>query len=90
MLDVALDELSRRRVKELRPAQIGPDVEQRHDVLQLIAESERAAGLVGPAARPDSTRQRLVQQPAVDEEVERVVGRVDLKRAENLVPRALG
>ena len=72
------------------PGQLRPRVQQRQDVLQLIAESERAAGLIGAAARPDAAAQRLVQQPAVDDEIERVVGRVHLDRAEALVPHPLG
>ena len=57
-------------------------VDQRHRVLQLVAEAERAAGLVEAAARPQAAGQRLVEQPAVGQHVERRVGRLDLDRAE--------
>ena len=64
----------------------GPRVEQRQHVLQLIAEAERAARLVRAAARPDAAAQRLVEQPAIDDQVERIVWRLHLHGAERLVP----
>ena len=90
VLHVPLDELPRRGVQEVRAAQIRPRVHQREHVLELIAEAEGAAGLVGAAARPDAAAQRLVQQPAIHDEIERIVGRADLHGAERLVPHALG
>ncbi len=50
-------------------------VDQRHRVLQLVAETERAAGLVVAAARPEAARERLIEQPAVGQHVERRIGR---------------
>ena len=90
VLHVALDELPRRGVHQLRAAEVGPHVEQRQHVLQLIAEPEGAAGLIRTAPRPDAARQRLIEQPAIDDQIERVVWRADLDRAEHLVPGALG
>ena len=55
-------------------------------VLQLIAESEGAAGLVRPTTRPDPATERLIQQPAVHQQIERIVGRAYLDRAERVVP----
>src|SRR5207247_11347374 len=43
---------------------------QRHDVLELVAESVSAAGLVEGRACPDAARERLVEQPSVEEDVE--------------------
>ena len=51
--------------QQVPAAEVRPRVEQRQHVLELIAEPERAAGLVRAAARPDPTAQRLVEQPAV-------------------------
>ena len=59
---------------------------QRHRVLQLVAES---VGAPRPDRRPCAPRaagQRLVQQPAIDEEVHRAVRRLDLDRAERCRP----
>ena len=61
-------------------------VDERHHVLQLVAETERPARLIEAAARPDTAGERLVQQPAVGQQVERRVGRLDVDRAERVVP----
>ena len=66
--------------------QRGLRVHQRHRVLQLVAEAEGAARLVVAAARPDAAGERLVQQPAVGQQVERRIGRLHLHRAERVVP----
>ena len=75
VLDVAFDELPRRGQQQMRAAEIRPRVEQRQHVLQLIAEAERAARLVRAAPRPDAAAERLIQQPAIHDQVERVVRR---------------
>ena len=54
MLDVPLDELPRGGQQEMRTTQIRLRIEQRQDVLQLIAESVRASRLVRSAAGPDA------------------------------------
>ena len=61
-------------------ASCGAAEKQRHHVLQLIAEAERAARLVIAGARPDAARQRLIEQPAVHQHVERIVRRAHLDR----------
>jgi len=45
-------------------------VDERHHVLQLIAETEGPTGLVGPAPRPKTARQSLIQEPPVGEHIE--------------------
>src|ERR1039458_3850237 len=40
-------------------------VDERHGVLQLIAEAEGAPGLVVTAARPQTAGERLVEKPTV-------------------------
>ena len=86
MLDVALDELPRRGQQEMGTTQIRPRIQQRQNVLKLVAEPEGASRLVRSAAGPDATTERLIQQPPIDEEVERIVRSVDLHRAERGVP----
>ena len=56
------------------------------DVLQLIAEPKRAAGLVISTARPEAAGQSLVEQPAVGEDVERLVGRLNIYSPESAIP----
>ncbi len=65
-------------------------MQQREHVLQLIAESEGPARLIRAAAGPDAAAEGLVQQPAVHDQVERIVGRANLDRSEAVVPRPLG
>ena len=65
---------------------VGPCEGQRHDVLQLIAKAERPAGLVVAAARPETAADRLVEQPAIHQRVERVVRRVHLHGVERPIP----
>ena len=89
VLHVPLDELPRRRAKEVLATEVRPRVHERKHVLQLIAKTEGPAGLVRAAARPDATAQRLIEQPAIDDEIERIVRRADLDGAEDLIPRAL-
>jgi hypothetical protein len=90
VLDVAFDELPGRGLDQVRATEVRPRVEEREHVLQLIAEPERAAGLIRAAARSDATAQGLVDQPAVHDEIERVVRGPDLHDVEHVVPGALG
>ncbi len=59
---------------------------ERHHVLQLVAEAVGAARLVERRARPDPAGQRLVEQPAVQQDVHRPIRRLHLHRAEDVVP----
>ena len=68
MLDVAFFELAGRAEQQVLAHQVGLGVDEGHDVLQLIAEAEGAAGLVEAAARPDAAGEGLIQQPAVGRE----------------------
>ncbi|HBF52182.1 MAG TPA: hypothetical protein DDX04_19620, partial [Massilia sp.] len=61
-------------------------MDQGHRILQHVAEAVCAARLVMAAARPHAAGNRLVQQPAVGQHVERRVGRGDAHRAQGLVP----
>ena len=81
MLHVAFLELLRGRCRmHMLARTCGMAVHQRHHILQLVAESERSARLIERRASPDAATERLVQQPVVDERIERAVGRVDFDR----------
>ena len=86
VLDVALGELAGRGPQQLLPRQVRPCRRQRHDVLELVAEAVRAARLVERRPRPEPAGQRLVEQPAVEQDVHRPVGRPDLDRGHQVVP----
>src|SRR5450759_3393942 len=57
-------------------------VHERHAVLELIAESVRAARLIDGGTRPHAAGERLVERPAVHQRVELVRRRVDANGAE--------
>ena len=78
VLDVAFDELSSRGSKQMVAREGRPREQQRHHILQLIAEAECAAGLVVAAARPQPAADRLIQQPAIDQRIEGIVWRAHL------------
>ena len=86
-LDVALHELARGRAQDVRARQVGTGQAQGHDVLELVAEAERAARLIVAGARPQAAADVLVEEPAVHEHVEGVVRRLHLHDVEHVVPR---
>ena len=86
MLHVALGKLPACGAQQVLACEGGLREDQRHRVLQLIAEAVGAARLVERAARPEAARERLVQQPAVQHEIERAVRRTDVDRAEHGAP----
>src|SRR3990167_665413 len=65
MLDITLLELMGRAQKEMLTHEPRLGVDERHHVLQLVAETEGAPRLVVSAAGPKTARERLVQEPAI-------------------------
>ena len=86
VLHVPRDELAGRREEDVGPRDLGSGVDQRHDVLELVAEAVRAARLVEGRPRPDPAGQDLIEEPAVQEQVHRGVGRAHLDGAEHPIP----
>ena len=74
VLDISFPELAARAQQQVFAHQSRLGMDERHHVLQLVAETERAAGLIVPAARPQSASLRLIQKPAVGEYVEGRIG----------------
>ena len=58
VLHVALDELPAGGAQQVLARELGPREQQRHHVLQLVAEAEGAAGLVVAGARPEPAGER--------------------------------
>ncbi len=75
VLHVALDELSRGGAEDVLAGEPRLGVDERHDVLELVAEAVGAAALVQRRAGPHAAGQRLVQRPPVEQRVERRLGR---------------
>ena len=86
VLHVALGKLAPGGAQQVLARQVGAAHAQRHHVLQLVAEAPGAAGLVVRGARPQAAGGDLVQQPVVEQDVERAVGRADLHGVEQVVP----
>src|SRR5579862_4167534 len=59
---------------------------ERRPILKLIPKAKGAARLVEGRSRPHATDERLVEKPAVDEDVHGPIRRLDLNRAEDVVP----
>ena len=89
VLDVALDELAGGRAQQVLAREVRARERQRHHVLELVAEAERSARLVVAGARPHAAAQVLVEQPAVHQQVERVVRSAHLDGVERPVPARL-
>ena len=86
VLHVPFDELSGRGQQQLSAQQLRSAGCERHRILQLIAETECATGLIEAGACPQATRERLVQQPTIHQHVEQRIGRGDGNRVEQRVP----
>ena len=61
-------------------------VDERHHVLQLIAEAEGAARLVKTAARENAAGECLVEQPAIGKDVDRRIRCFDLHSSQRFGP----
>ncbi len=86
VLHVAFLKLVRRREQDLFARDLRTAVDERHHVLQLIAKTERAARLVERRTRPNATRKRLIQEPAIEHRIQRGVRRSHFNRAEQFIP----
>jgi hypothetical protein len=87
---VPLHELVARMEQDLLARNGRRECQERERVLELVAESERAARLVERRASPDPTAQRLVRQPRVHHEVELGRRRLDLGTRDEVVPPGAG
>ena len=86
VLDIALEKLSSRGSQHMFACKARPRERQRHHVLQLIAETERPSGLVIPAASPEPAADRLIEQPMIQQRIERIVWRPHLDAIERVIP----
>src|SRR5512139_1737491 len=86
MLNIPLLKLTGCTEEELLAHEARFCVNERHNVLQLVAETEGAPRLVVSGAGPKTARERLIQKPAVGQEVDGLVGCFHLDCAESMVP----
>ena len=88
VLHVPLAELPRGGAQDLLAQHLAPRHREGHGVLELVAEAEGAPRLIEGGARLDAAGEGLIEEPAVDQEVERAVGRPHLERPQDVVPAA--
>src|SRR5215204_1408473 len=86
VLHVAFLELVCGSQDDLFARDVRTAVDKRHHVLQLIAKTESASGLIKGCSRPNAARKRLVEEPAVEHCVQRLVRRSDFDSSEEMVP----
>src|SRR5437764_2774014 len=86
MLHIAFEKLPARRTKNLPPFLFGSRIRQRHHILKLVAEAVSASRLIKRRPRPHPAAQNLIQKPAIEEQIERRIGRLDLNGGEDPVP----
>jgi hypothetical protein len=86
MLDISLMELTGSAEEEVLSHEARLGVDERHHVLQLIAETEGAPWLVVSIPGPKTARYSLVQEPAIGQEVDGLVGCFHIHCAESVIP----
>ena len=86
MQDIPLLELVRGAGQDVGPDPGGIDEQQGKHVLKLIAKAESTAGLVKTRARQDARRQRLINQPAIDHQIEGAIRCLHADAREQIVP----
>jgi hypothetical protein len=86
MLDISRLELASRAAEQVLAHKLWRSVDEGHHVLQLVAETEGASWLVVSVPRPKAARKGLVQEPAISQNVEGLVGGFHMNRTERLVP----
>ena len=79
----------RARAQDLLACDVGPCMHQGHHILQLVAEAVGAARLIERGTPPDAAGERLVEQPAIEQQVHGGIGRLDLHSTQNLFPLVL-
>jgi hypothetical protein len=86
MLDISLLELTGSAEEEVLAHEERLSVDERHHVLQLIAETEGAPRLIVSVPGPKSARYSLVQEPAVGQDIDGLVGCFHIQCAESVIP----
>ncbi len=86
MLHVPLGKLPRRAAQQVFAYQARLGVNERRHILQLVAETKCASGLIERVPAPQATRQHLIEEPTIRQQVERLVRRFDLDGAERVRP----
>ena len=85
MLNVSLAKLMFRAKENLLPGQPRSRGKERRGILELVAVSVGTGGLVVAATAPEPAADSLIDQPAIDKDVEGPVGRFNINRSKKLI-----
>ncbi len=88
MLNISFGKLAARASKQVFPHEARLGVDEGHGILQLVAEAKSAARLVVAASSPETTGERLIQEPAVGKEIDGLIRCFHPDCAERPVPVA--
>ena len=86
MKDIAFLELPGGASDNVCPRTYRVGVEERKNILELVAKTERPAGLVETCSRHNARCEGLVQEPAVYHQIECSIRRAHLDRAQQSLP----
>jgi len=84
--NVSILELVGGALQEVRSHTCRGHVREAQHILQLVPKTDRPARLVEAATRKQARSKRLIEEPAVQHQVKRGIGRVHLDTIEKLVP----
>src|SRR3954453_3783702 len=68
------------------PCQCRVDRSERHTVLELVTEPICSTRLIKAGTGPNTTSDRLIEEPAVQHDIHRPIGRLDLHCPEKVLP----
>src|SRR5262245_53124423 len=83
---ISLLELVTRREQDLLASQVRTGWQEGKHILQLIAKAIGATRLIRAGTTPDPAGQRLVGQPAVEQEVQGRIRRLHAHHSEQIIP----
>ena len=86
---VAFFELALGSIENLAAGNRRVNREQSQNILQLIAEAKRSAGLVESGASPNAAGKGLVKHPTVEDQISSRFGGMYLHSVKQLVPEHL-
>ena len=85
-MHISFAELVCRAAKQMFTDQARFSMYQGHDILELVAEPKSSAGLIQPSASPQTTAQRLVEQPAVEHQIDAGIGCFHRDSVQDVIP----
>src|SRR6185436_1231252 len=89
MLHIALYELPSRGAENLLASERAIGDDERHHILELVTKAVGASRLIKASARPQPTGDRLIEKPAVHEDVQRAIWRRHFHGSQEIVPARL-